>query len=1097
MANESQLIDYSLDPLQVEEDTLNQRLKAAIAKSLRNVDSIPNWNIGGQTTATFDRVSGQLEIPQIQAQRQALGQKFENSMAEALRGQPDNIRRLSASPGTRAIGLDLLKQRSKEQLDQEAMDRAFGSSGSALPGATGQGEAPSYAQLVELQSHPNAKVAAAAKARLEAYYKPHDPKLNVRYNPQGGFEPIAGADAAYARTQGAIQQQQHPMGVQIPSGDGGTMMVQPPRPPSALPGATGAAVAPPVPTPAPMPASGPISPASAPPGPTPPAAPGVGGLDAILNGIYIVESGGGKNNYNPKSGALGPYQFMPGTVAQLAKEGLVFNPMDPEQARAAAGKLLTKYIQETGSLEGGLAKYGGFVNKDPREYVNKVLSAAGIGSAQAQPGVDMRERPSGPPGTTPPPSDVALHQKTRESDLKGLDEYEKAVGDPIKAGRAYAELKRLNQKGLYEGAQSVVFPLVEQASTLLPGGGKMSQKYADSREFETKVLSLAGPLAKQLGYNPSNVDLNTALAQLPKGTDDTRTRDQILDLLIKGMEYEAATQVPIRKLVEGGMAVREAQQVVDKWYRGQKEGAGNPTQAGGSALPSATAAQPPAPPSPPSALPSATGQINPAELLKREPQNDLEKRMKMSMLQEPGADMTEGLGQNIANVAKAPFTKGGWEGFGQAQKNVLTGVGQLLGMSDRGEWKAEKARQDARSAQDPYYAAGRTFGSVFNPTALFGGGAATTLGKLTVAGATQAGLAPQETAGEQAIEAAKGGALGFSLGAVAKFFPTFSSSVPNLREYLDKFKSVQATSPQLNPRGLDSFLARTFGVNDAATLSQVQALTKDLMAKAGMKDTTVSRKIIEDGLEAKGKMFDKLFPNITVTPKISTAEQQALKDSLTTSIGAQGGPTGVEAIMNNAKAPNLGQIYTLLTSKNPIQINPKVLHEAWKEIGDVATNPQAAMETRKLLENIIVKTMSPEKAAAFKKLNEEYGNLLDIKRIYEAGGEGAASAAGTLTPSALERNMNTGPFAGSATDEAGDLVKRLGLRDYREAEITGGGLGNLAIMLGHGTVGKGVQAADRIIQSVPDSAKRVAEMLRNWGVQGALGANRERVNNAP
>ena len=98
--------------------------------------------------------------------------------------------------------------------------------------------------------------------------------------------------------------------------------------------------------------------------------------DAHLDALREIESNNNPNAVNPKSGAMGAYQFMPSTVFQLAKQGTKFDPMNEPEAREAARQLLQDYTDRNGGdLNKGLAAYGGHVTKDPSNYINKFNAA--------------------------------------------------------------------------------------------------------------------------------------------------------------------------------------------------------------------------------------------------------------------------------------------------------------------------------------------------------------------------------------------------------------------------------------------------------------------------------------------------------------------------------------------------------------------------------------------------------------------------------------------------------------------------------------------------------------------------------------------------
>jgi hypothetical protein len=96
--------------------------------------------------------------------------------------------------------------------------------------------------------------------------------------------------------------------------------------------------------------------------------------DKVLDGLKRTESSGNNFAVNKDTKALGPYQFLPETAADMNKRGIKFNPFDEKESREAAKKYLTQLKDESGGdLRKALGKYGGFVTKDPTAYVNSVL----------------------------------------------------------------------------------------------------------------------------------------------------------------------------------------------------------------------------------------------------------------------------------------------------------------------------------------------------------------------------------------------------------------------------------------------------------------------------------------------------------------------------------------------------------------------------------------------------------------------------------------------------------------------------------------------------------------------------------------------------
>lgn len=99
--------------------------------------------------------------------------------------------------------------------------------------------------------------------------------------------------------------------------------------------------------------------------------------DQLLDSLRRVESGGNPKIVNPKSGAMGAYQFMPATVESMRKQGINFDPFNEQEARAVAKSYLEKLTkQHGGDVSKALAAYGGFVTKDPTAYVENVLQGS-------------------------------------------------------------------------------------------------------------------------------------------------------------------------------------------------------------------------------------------------------------------------------------------------------------------------------------------------------------------------------------------------------------------------------------------------------------------------------------------------------------------------------------------------------------------------------------------------------------------------------------------------------------------------------------------------------------------------------------------------
>jgi hypothetical protein len=108
--------------------------------------------------------------------------------------------------------------------------------------------------------------------------------------------------------------------------------------------------------------------------------------DQLLDSLKKVESDKDPFALNKQSKAMGAYQFMPETVQMLHKQGMEFNPFNEKQAREAARTYLGQLVdRNNGDVDKALAQYGGFITKNPAEYVGKVKQGATATTQTTQP----------------------------------------------------------------------------------------------------------------------------------------------------------------------------------------------------------------------------------------------------------------------------------------------------------------------------------------------------------------------------------------------------------------------------------------------------------------------------------------------------------------------------------------------------------------------------------------------------------------------------------------------------------------------------------------------------------------------------------------
>ncbi|EOU2324401.1 lytic transglycosylase domain-containing protein [Yersinia enterocolitica] len=120
------------------------------------------------------------------------------------------------------------------------------------------------------------------------------------------------------------------------------------------------------------------------------------GMDDLLHGVMMTESGGNPLAYNASSGAAGAYQFMPATAREMGLKvsGQEDERLDPEKSRAAASVYLRRLLKKyDGNTDNALRAYNwGMGNvdkwiangsnpaelpKETREYTGKVRGNMG------------------------------------------------------------------------------------------------------------------------------------------------------------------------------------------------------------------------------------------------------------------------------------------------------------------------------------------------------------------------------------------------------------------------------------------------------------------------------------------------------------------------------------------------------------------------------------------------------------------------------------------------------------------------------------------------------------------------------------------------
>jgi hypothetical protein len=316
------------------------------------------------------------------------------------------------------------------------------------------------------------------------------------------------------------------------------------------------------------------------------------------------------------------------------------------------------------------------------------------------------------------------------------------------------------------------------------------------------------------------------------------------------------------------------------------------------------------------------------------------------------------------------------------------------------------------------------------------GGTATAIPKVALATFVQGLLKPNATAGGQVTDALVSGGVGGAAALIAKLLPSTKANVPDMKNALEPFPSVKPNAAQLDPGSWDSKLADMMGINDYGARAQLKAMTGDIMnasgmdpkvmKAAGLPEGVISQRAVEEGKKSLGKGYEEVFANadkVKLTPELRKNMVQMIDGMI---------DSGSTFAPNSA----LQKLRMMFDERNITAINPKGLHEAWKEISTLdKLTPQQMGAARKALETTIATGMNPGKIGQFKMLNEKWGNLQDVENVFRMGGEGQGVGAGYLSASGIKATAGKGPNPNSITEQARDAVNKLNLRDAKPGEM--------------------------------------------------------------
>lgn len=226
----------------------------------------------------------------------------------------------------------------------------------------------------------------------------------------------------------------------------------------------------------------------------------------LLDNLTDEESSGRPLAVNPKTGAMGPYQFTPGTVAMLRGQGVKFDPFDPVQARNTADWYLQQLKQQNGgTYQGALKAYGGFVHADPSQYIAKAMN--GLPAAPTTPG--QSNSGTAPQPDTGPMSDLfsTLQQGAKTPAAAPAaeqgDGMPTAPMNPVTAKQNGSDWSDIAEKGVGNLASSVI-GIAGAGARLVGADDFANQAQAARQQIEQKMAadtnnSLPGKVAGVVG----------------------------------------------------------------------------------------------------------------------------------------------------------------------------------------------------------------------------------------------------------------------------------------------------------------------------------------------------------------------------------------------------------------------------------------------------------------------------------------------------------------------------------------------------------------------------------------------------------------------
>jgi len=1102
------LDDYSLDPLQIEEDDLNRRYAAAVATRLRASQPREAWDIAGAGIAGFEGGRAALTMDQDAPARRALGEKFQSSLADALRGAPPEIAALVSNPGTRKEGLALLQKhhemrQSDEELTKFMPGQKFGGALPTTVSALGGGDTPSPSPSVgginretatRMLGSSDKSIRERAKdilGQLNEYEKPRDPTHTTRIGPSGQSETIPGSiNNLRASIEAGAHGRDKMIEVMDPNNPGYRIQVPEQewlrnnRKDSVTPLVNGPPP-PPVAAPSPMPASGPISPAS--------------GQNSPPSGALPLSTGRAQFNAQAAAGGYPEGKVPPPVQGQRNALALAVwtKELQDEMPKAQAGDPIAQ--RNVAALQQQIAQATG---QRVAPQAGPAPQAGTAPAPQAGPAPVPAGKPQGPQdfldpqqrivpaGNNPQLQDqyktqvtnqqmqmtkLAESNQTAPEVMFKLDQLDKLIEAPTSHGVVKRGINWLGQN----------------VGSALPGASQVANpEYVNTRDLQGKLSGLAIPLAKLLGVNPTEADFQHTLEQFPGVDEDAATRRQkfegIKEIARNRLEYITFAQ----QAVNQGYPVTNTQDAFLKWkaYQKSQQAPGNPTQAGGSQ----SAA-------PASALPSAVSaaQANPAAY----PQGqDMPGRggngPVMGFLSDPQS--WQGMNQNAGNIARQ-FTEPGQSAIGPAAVdsavNFARGAGGLLnigGQGNRDRGAAAEAQQQERMKTDENYRIARPFTDITAVPTSYVAGA--TIPKIMAAATLQGATQLKPTQQEQFSAAGQSALLGFGLGLVSKLIPSGEISKVLERD-LKRFPELNPGGAQINPDTLESRFAAAFGVNRAGDSAAQKALSNELRDATGIpRDSAIDyvslAKARQDAVDALDIVFSPKFNGMPIRAvRVGTNEQAALKQAWDKAVGVGRDSTMATQDVNQmlGKSPAMERIINAIgDNTKPLMINPRDLAEAWQEIGKNSTHGYAAIQVREIIQQAAEKALGPGSVQKWAEIRKQLGAIEDLKRIYSQAGGAKGENAGDVAIAKIQAQSGKGPESsvGGITDNASEAIDTLDLKNprnqFRGESVTAWGAARDAARAVGGPILRGLDTPQRIFNkwNPGTGPRKVVEALR-------------------